>query len=351
MRRQARVVKIANLSIGGQNPIRVQSMTKTDTRDIEATTEQIISLEEKGCEIIRVAVPDEEAALAIFQIKKNIHIPIVADIHFDPRLAVLAIDNGADKIRLNPSNIKDLAWVREISLRAKDRGIPIRVGANLGSFKERPADVVEALVQSVLKEIEILDGVNFNDIVVSIKASDVMTTIKANEIIAKKVDFPIHIGITEAGLLETSLVKNTLGIGYLLMEGIGDTIRFSITDKSEKEVKASFDLLRSLHLRKYGLEIISCPTCGRAEIDVQTIAKKIEKRFGNINVPIKVAVMGCAVNGPGEAKDADIGIAGGKKSGVIFKNGKIIKTESEDSLYRSFVKELKKLIEEKQKIS
>jgi (E)-4-hydroxy-3-methylbut-2-enyl-diphosphate synthase len=350
MRRTSRSVRIGNLIIGGFNPILVQSMTKTDTRDIESTTAQILSLEENGCEIIRVAVPDEEAAYAIREIKKSIHIPLVADIHFDPRLALLAIDNGADKIRLNPSNIKDIAWVREISLRAKDKGIPIRVGANLGSFRERPADVVEALVKSVMNEVEILGDVNFESIVVSIKASDVLSTIRANEIIAKKLDFPIHLGITEAGLLETSLVKNGAGIAYLLLNGIGDTIRFSITDKPEREVKAGFDLLKSLHLRDYGLEIISCPTCGRAEVDVLSISKKIEKRFKNLKVPVKIAVMGCSVNGPGEAKDADIGIAGGKKSGVIFKGGKIIKTVEESKLYRVFVKELKSLIEEKQKL-
>jgi len=350
MRRTSRPVRIGNLIIGGFNPILVQSMTKTDTRDIESTTAQILSLEENGCEIIRVAVPDEEAAYAIREIKKSIHIPIVADIHFDPRLALLAIDNGADKIRLNPSNIKDIAWVREISLRAKDKGIPIRVGANLGSFRERPADVIEALVKSVMNEVEILGDVNFENIVVSIKASDVLSTIRANEIIAKKVDFPIHLGITEAGLLESSLVKNSAGIAYLLLNGIGDTIRFSITDKPEREVKAGFDLLKSLHLRDYGLEIISCPTCGRAEVNVLGISKRIEKRFKNLKVPVKVAIMGCSVNGPGEAKDADIGIAGGKKSGVIFKGGKILKTVEESKLYRAFVKELKSFIEEKQKL-
>jgi len=350
MRRTSRPVRIGNLIIGGFNPILVQSMTKTDTRDIESTTAQILSLEENGCEIIRVAVPDEEAAYAIREIKKSIHIPIVADIHFDPRLALLAIDNGADKIRLNPSNIKDIAWVREISLRAKDKGIPIRVGANLGSFRERPADVIEALVKSVMNEVEILGDVNFENIVVSIKTSDVLSTIRANEIIAKKVDFPIHLGITEAGLLESSLVKNSAGIAYLLLNGIGDTIRFSITDKPEREVKAGFDLLKSLHLRDYGLEIISCPTCGRAEVNVLGISKRIEKRFKNLKVPVKVAIMGCSVNGPGEAKDADIGIAGGKKSGVIFKGGKILKTVEESKLYRAFVKELKSLIEEKQKL-
>jgi (E)-4-hydroxy-3-methylbut-2-enyl-diphosphate synthase len=349
MRRISRPVKIGNLVIGGSNPIRVQSMTKTDTRDIESTTEQILALEERGCEIIRVAVPDEDAANAISAIKKNVHIPIVADIHFDPRLAVIAIDNGADKIRLNPSNIHDPVWVREISLRAKEKGIPIRVGANLGSFKERPSDVVSALVDSIMREINILREVNFNNIVISIKSSDIITTIRANELIAKKVDFPIHLGITEAGLLENSLVKNSAGIGYLLLNGIGDTIRFSITDKPEKEVKAGFDLLKSLHLRDYGLEIIACPTCGRTEIDVMGIAKKIEKRFSNVQIPIKVAVMGCAVNGPGEAKDADIGIAGGKRSGVIFKNGKIVKTIDQKNLYKDFVKELKRLIEERQK--
>jgi len=350
MRRTSRPVRIGNLIIGGFNPILVQSMTKTDTRDIESTTAQILSLEENGCEIIRVAVPDEEAAYAIREIKKSIHIPIVADIHFDPRLALLAIDNGADKIRLNPSNIKDIAWVREISLRAKDKGIPIRVGANLGSFRERPADVIEALVKSVMNEVEILGDVNFENIVVSIKTSDVLSTIRANEIIAKKVDFPIHLGITEAGLLESSLVKNSAGIAYLLLNGIGDTIRFSITDKPEREVKAGFDLLKSLHLRDYGLEIISCPTCGRAEVNVLGISKRIEKRFKNLKVPVKVAIMGCSVNGPGEAKDADIGIAGGKKSGVIFKGGKILKTVEESKLYRAFVKELKSFIEEKQKL-
>ena len=342
------VVHIGDKKIGGDNPILVQSMTKTDTRDVSSTVNQILQLEEVGCELVRVAVPDMEAAEALSKIKKQIHIPLIADIHFDPRLAIESLRQGVDKLRLNPSNIQDTEWIKRIALAAKERNVPIRVGANLGSFIERPEAPVKALVQSALNEIDLLESVDFNNIVVSIKTSDVLLTIQANEEIAKQIHYPIHLGITEAGPIETSLIKSSAGIGYLLMEGIGNTIRYSITGNPINEVKAGFSLLKSLHLRKKGLEIISCPTCGRCEIDLFSIVKKVEKEFGGANIPIKVAIMGCVVNGPGEAKDADIGLAGGKKSGVIFEKGKIVKTVEEKYLYDAFREELKKLIKSKE---
>lgn len=342
------VVHIGDKKIGGDNPILVQSMTKTDTRDVSSTVNQILQLEEVGCELVRVAVPDMEAAEALSKIKKQIHIPLIADIHFDPRLAIESLRQGVDKLRLNPSNIQDTEWIKRIALAAKERNVPIRVGANLGSFIERPEAPVKALVQSALNEIDLLESVDFNNIVVSIKTSDVLLTIQANEEIAKQIHYPIHLGITEAGPIEASLIKSSAGIGYLLMEGIGNTIRYSITGNPINEVKAGFSLLKSLHLRKKGLEIISCPTCGRCEIDLFSIVKKVEKEFGGANIPIKVAIMGCVVNGPGEAKDADIGLAGGKKSGVIFEKGKIVKTVEEKYLYDAFREELKKLIKSKE---
>lgn len=347
MRRNSRVVRIGGVKIGGAYPIAVQSMTKTDTRNVSETVSQISELEDAGCEIIRVAVPDREAAEAIKEIKKRIRIPLIADIHFDPRLAMLSILNGADKIRLNPSNIEDKEWIEKIARLANERNVPIRVGANLGSFRKKPDNVIFALVSTVLNEIRILNDANFDNIVVSIKTSDVLQTIAANRKIAEVIDYPIHLGVTEAGPLEESLIKSSAGIGALLMEGIGDTIRYSISDKPIKEVEAAFTLLKSLHLRERGITIVSCPTCGRCEIDLFSLVKRVKKDFGDVKVPVKVAIMGCVVNGPGEAKDADIGIAGGKKSGVIFKKGKIIKTVSEENLYSEFKKELEKLIEEK----
>ena len=347
MRRKSRVVKIGTALIGGGHPILVQSMTKTDTRDIKSTINQILKLEDKGCEAIRVAVPDEEAATAIKEIKKQIHIPIIADIHFDPRLAALSIENGADKIRLNPSNIKNKEWIKKIAKLAEKKEIPIRVGANLGSFRNRPENVIDALVASVMDEIKILNAVNFDNIVISIKTSDVLTTVQANMEIAKIVDYPIHLGITEAGPLEESLIKSSAGIGYLLLNGIGDTIRYSISDDPVKEVEAGFELLKSLHLREKGLTIVSCPTCGRCEINLFSLVKKAKENFKDVEVPIKIAIMGCVVNGPGEAQDADIGLAGGKHSGVIFKKGKVIKTVPETHLYEEFKKEVLKIIKEK----
>ncbi len=347
MKRVSRVVRIGRLEIGGGHPVAVQSMTKTDTRNIPKTIKQILSLEEAGCEIIRVAVPDNEAAEAIKEIKKEIHIPLIADIHFDPRLAISAILNGADKIRLNPSNIKNREWILKIAKLANERNIPIRVGANSGSFRNRPDDVVSALVSTVLDEIRILNDADFDNIVVSVKTSDVVQTIEANRKIAEIIDYPIHLGVTEAGPLEESLIKSSVGIGTLLTEGIGDTIRYSISDDPVKEIEAAFILLKSLHLRNMGITIISCPTCGRCEIDLFSLVKKVKEDFGKIKIPIKIAIMGCVVNGPGEAKDADIGIAGGKSSGVIFKKGKVIKTVPEKNLYSEFRRELEKLIKEK----
>jgi len=346
MRKLKRVVRIGNTEIGGENPIRVQSMTKTDTRDVDSTVNQILELEELGCEIIRVAVKDMEAASKIGEIKKRIHIPLVADIHFDPRLAVESIKNGADKIRLNPSNIQDKEWIKKVATLCKERNIPIRVGANLGSFRERPKDLVKAMVESVKNEVEILNSVGFDNIVISAKTSNVLTTIQVNRLLSDMFEYPFHIGVTEAGPLSDSLVKSSIGIGILLNEGIGDTLRVSITGNPREEVIAGYKILKALELRKHGLEIISCPTCGRAEVDIESIVTKLNTDFGNVKTELKVAVMGCVVNGPGEAKDADIGVACGKDSGVLFKKGKIVKVVRGEEIYPVLKSEIEKLLNE-----
>jgi (E)-4-hydroxy-3-methylbut-2-enyl-diphosphate synthase len=346
MRKLKRVVRIGNTEIGGENPIRVQSMTKTDTRDVDSTVNQILELEELGCEIIRVAVKDMEAASKIGEIKKKIHIPLVADIHFDPRLAVESIKNGADKIRLNPSNIQDKEWIKKVATLCKERNIPIRVGANLGSFRERPKDLVKAMVESVKNEVEILNSVGFDNIVISAKTSNVLTTIQVNRLLSDMFEYPFHIGVTEAGPLSDSLVKSSIGIGILLNEGIGDTLRVSITGNPREEVIAGYKILKALELRKHGLEIISCPTCGRAEVDIESIVTKLNTDFGNVKTELKVAVMGCVVNGPGEAKDADIGVACGKDSGVLFKKGKIVKVVKGEEIYPVLKSEIEKLLNE-----
>lgn len=346
MRKLKRVVRIGNTEIGGENPIRVQSMTKTDTRDVDSTVNQILELEELGCEIIRVAVKDMEAASKIGEIKKRIHIPLVADIHFDPRLAVESIKNGADKIRLNPSNIQDKEWIKKVATLCKERNIPIRVGANLGSFRERPKDLVKAMVESVKNEVEILNSVGFDNIVISAKTSNVLTTILVNRLLSDMFEYPFHIGVTEAGPLSDSLVKSSIGIGILLNEGIGDTLRVSITGNPREEVIAGYKILKALELRKHGLEIISCPTCGRAEVDIESIVTKLNTDFGNVKTELKVAVMGCVVNGPGEAKDADIGVACGKDSGVLFKKGKIVKVVKDEEIYPVLKSEIEKLLNE-----
>lgn len=346
MIKNTRVIRIGDRFIGGDYPILVQSMLKVDTKNVEEAISQIKRLEEAGCEIIRLSVKDFESAESIKVIKRESKIPIVADIHFDPRLAIASIRNGVDKIRLNPSNIKDTGWIQKIVKEAKLYDIPIRIGANLGSFTERPRNIVYALVEKVKEEVNILESLDFYNIVLSIKSSDVRVTVQANERISKIYNYPIHIGITEAGPFDESIVKSSIGIGALLLKGIGNTIRVSITGKPELEVKAGFEILKSLHLRSRGIEIVSCPMCGRTEIDIEKIVRKIKKDFGEVNSAIKVAVMGCVVNGPGEAKDADIGIAGGKKMGVIFKKGEKVKILKEKDLYREFKKLLAELIKE-----
>lgn len=350
-RRTSRTVRIGNLYIGGDYPIRVQSMLKVDTRNTSKVISEIKRLEDQGCEIIRLSVKDRESAVSLGEIKRNSNIPIVADIHFDPTLVILSMQNGVDKIRLNPSNIKDRDWLRKITVMAKEREIPIRVGANLGSFSERPKNVVKALVETALNEVRILESFDFDNIIISIKSSEIITTVKANVAIAKLTDYPMHIGITEAGPLDESLVKSGIGIGYLLLKGIGDTIRVSITGDPVYEVRAGYEILKSLHLRERGIEIISCPMCGRTEIDISGIVERVKKDFGEVQTPVKVAIMGCVVNGPGEAKDADVGIAGGKESGVIFKHGKRIKVLPEKKLYAEFKKAINEIIEEKSKLS
>ena len=344
MKKYKKEVRIGNVVIGGNNPVRVQSMTKTDTRNVEDTVKQILQLEEHGCEIVRVAVKDAEAATKIADIKKSIHIPLVADIHFDPRLAIEAVKGGADKIRLNPSNIEDKEWIKKIAQLCRDRNIPIRIGANLGSFKERPEDLVDAMVNSVQNEIEILNSVSFDDIVISAKSSNVPLTIAVNRKLDEMFDYPMHLGVTEAGTLRESLVKSSIGIGTLLNEGIGDTIRVSITGDPVEEVIAGYNILKALNLREYGLEIISCPTCGRTEVDIESIVNRLQIDFSTAKKPLKVAVMGCVVNGPGEAKDADIGIACGKDSGVLFEHGKIIKVLKADEIYPALKEEIEKAL-------
>ncbi len=347
-RKKTRVLNIGGVKIGGDNPIAVQSMCNTDTRDVTSTVNQIHRLQEAGCEIIRVAVPDIKAAEALRDIKKNINIPLVADIHFDYRLALKAVENGADKLRINPGNIGDEERVREVSKACRKRGIPIRIGVNSGSLekdilKKYGRVTPEGLVESALRHVRILEKYDFYDIVVSIKASDVPFTAKAYSLLSDKIDYPLHIGITEAGTLWSGSIKSSVGIGLILGLGIGDTIRVSLTGDPVEEVKVGKAVLKALGLRKSGVEFISCPTCGRTEIDLISIAGAVERKCADINKNIKVAVMGCAVNGPGEAREADIGIAGGKGTALIFKKGEIIKKVDENRIVDELIKEIEKI--------
>ncbi|MCX5693484.1 MAG: flavodoxin-dependent (E)-4-hydroxy-3-methylbut-2-enyl-diphosphate synthase [Candidatus Omnitrophica bacterium] len=337
-------IKVGNVKIGGGAPVTIQSMTKTDTRNVQATVKQIKELEKSGCEIIRVAVKDFEAAKAIRAIKRKIKIPLVADIHFDYRLALSAIENGADKIRLNPGNIYKEDEIKEVVKSAKERKIPIRVGANTGSIKLKirsNAQRAENLVKSVLDYIKILERMDFYDIIVSLKASDVLSTIEAYKLFSKKSKYPLHLGVTAAGPVSTGIVKSSIGIGALLLDGIGDTVRVSLTGDPIEEVIAAKNILQALELRNFGPEIISCPTCGRCQVNLKSIAEEIDWRM----IPyrkkqIKIAIMGCEVNGPGEAKEADIGIAFGKGAGVIFKKGRIIKRVKEKEAVNAILKYL-----------
>ena len=347
-RRKTRVIKVGNVLIGGNNPISVQSMTNTKTKDVESTVKQIKELENAGCHIVRVAVTDLDDAKAISEIKKEINIPIIADIQFDYKLALESIKYGVDGLRLNPGNIGSEDRVKEVVKACKERGISIRVGVNSGSIKkeylEKYNGVNEnSMVYSALEQVRILEDMDFHDIKISLKASSVQLTIKAYEKMAELVDYPFHLGVTEAGPAWRGTVKSAIGIGVLLSEGIGDTIRVSLTGDPVEEVKVGREILKSLNLLNEGVEIISCPTCGRTNINLIEIVEKAEKKLSGINKHIKVAIMGCPVNGPGEAREADIGIAGGKGEGLIFKKGQIIKKVKEEDLLDELIKEIESL--------
>lgn len=345
-REQTKVIHIGNKVIGGGNPILIQSMTNTKTEDVKATVEQIHRLEEAGCEIIRCAVPTMEAAEALKEIKKQISIPLVADIHFDYKLAIAAIENGADKIRINPGNIGSEEKIRAVVEKAKEYRIPIRVGVNSGSLERELVEkyggvTAEGLVESALDKVARIEAMGYDDMVISIKSSDVLMCVKAHELLASKTNYPLHVGITEAGTLTAGNIKSAAGLALILNQGIGDTIRVSLTGDPAEEIKSAKLILRILGLRKGGIEVVSCPTCGRTQIDLIGLANQVETMvsgFDHLN--LKVAVMGCVVNGPGEAREADIGIAGGKGAGVLIKHGEIIKTLPEDQLIEALRQEL-----------
>ena len=344
-RDHTKVVQIGNRKIGGGNPVLIQSMTNTKTEDVEATVRQILELEAAGCEIIRCAVPTMEAAEALREIKKQIHIPLVADIHFDYRLAIAAMENGADKIRINPGNIGSRDRIQAVVDVAKERNIPIRVGVNSGSLEKELVGkyhgvTAEGLVESALDKVHIIEEMGYDNLVISIKSSDVMMCARAHELIAQKTDHPLHVGITEAGTLYSGNIKSAVGLGVILYQGIGDTIRVSLTGDPVEEVKSAKLILRTLGLRKGGIEVVSCPTCGRTNIDLIGLANAVEQMVADIPLDLKVAVMGCVVNGPGEAKEADIGIAGGKGEGLLIKKGEVIRKVPEDQLLNTLREEL-----------
>ena len=344
-RENTRVIQIGNVKIGGGNPIAIQSMTNTKTEDVEATVAQILALEAVGCEIIRCAVPTKEAALALREIKKQIHIPLVADIHFDYKLAIAAIENGADKIRINPGNIGDIERVRQVVEKAKEYNVPIRVGVNSGSLEKNLVEkyggvTAEGIVESALDKVSLIEDMGYDKLVVSIKSSDVLMCVKAHELISEKCDYPLHIGITESGTIISGNIKSSVGLGIMLYQGLGDTIRVSLTGDPLEEIKSAKLILRTLGLRKGGIEVVSCPTCGRTKIDLIGLANKVENMVADIPLDIKVAVMGCVVNGPGEAKEADIGIAGGIGEGLLIKKGQIVKKVKEEELLETLRQEL-----------
>lgn len=347
MKRQTKVVKIGNRYIGGDNPILIQSMTNTKTEDIDATVKQILDLEKAGCDIIRCTANNEAAAKAFAEIKKQIHIPIVADIHFDYRLAIMAIENGADKIRINPGNIGGKDRIKAVVDAAKAHQIPIRVGVNSGSLEKNIVEkyhgvTAEGIVESALDKVHILEDFGFDDIVISIKSSDVLMCVKAHELIAQKTAYPLHVGITEAGTLMRGNIKSAIGLGLILHQGIGDTIRVSLTGDPVNEIVSAKLILKTLGLRDGGIEVVSCPTCGRTSIDLIGLANQVENLVADYeHLNIKVAVMGCVVNGPGEAREADIGIAGGNGEGLLIKHGEIIKKVPEDQLLSVLDEELR----------
>ena len=344
-REHTKTIKIGNQVIGGGHPVLIQSMTNTKTEDVAATVAQSLTLEKAGCQIIRCAVPTMEAARALGEIKKQIHIPLVADIHFDYKLAIAAMENGADKIRINPGNIGSRERIQAVVDVAKERQIPIRVGVNSGSLEKELVEkyhgvTAEGLVESALDKVKIIEDMGYDQLVISIKSSDVLMCAKAHELIAQKTDYPLHVGITEAGTLFSGNIKSAVGLGIILYQGIGDTIRVSLTGDPSEEVKSAKRILKTLGLRNGGIEVVSCPTCGRTQIDLIGLANKVEDMVQDIPLDIKVAVMGCVVNGPGEAKEADIGIAGGKGVGLLIKKGEIIKKVPEDQLLETLRDEL-----------
>lgn len=344
-RNQTKEVLIGKVAIGRGNPIRIQSMTNTATENVTATVEQILKLEQAGCEIIRCTVPNPEAARALAEIKKQIHIPLVADIHFDYKMAIAAIENGADKIRINPGNIGGADKVRAVVEAARERNIPIRVGVNSGSLEKTLLEkyggvTAEGIVESALDKVRIIEELGYDNLVISIKSSDVLMCVRAHELLAEKTCHPLHVGITEAGTVLSGSIKSAIGLGLILNQGIGDTIRVSLTGDPVEEIKAAKRILRTLGLRKGGIEVVSCPTCGRTKIDLIGLAAKVEKLVEDYPLDIKVAVMGCAVNGPGEAREADIGIAGGIGEGLLIKKGEIVRKVPEEQLLAVLKEEL-----------
>ncbi|MEW6457367.1 MAG: flavodoxin-dependent (E)-4-hydroxy-3-methylbut-2-enyl-diphosphate synthase [Acidobacteriota bacterium] len=351
-RRKTRKIYVGSVPIGGDAPISVQSMTKTDTRNVKETLSQIFRLKEAGCEIVRVSVPDKESVRALKEIKKESPLPVIADIHFNHRLALESIENGADCLRINPGNIGDKEKLKTIIKSAKNKEISIRIGINSGSLekhilKKYGATTAEAMVESALNNIKFFEDMDFRDIKISIKASDVERTVKAYRLLGEKVDYPFHVGITEAGTYFSGTIKSSIGIGILLYEGIGDTIRVSLTSNPEEEVKVAWEILKSLGLRKRGVEIVSCPTCSRLEVNLIPIVSEIERRLANLDYPLHLAIMGCVVNGPGEASEAEIGLACGKGVGLIYRKGEIQKKVKEDEMIDELIKTINIYLKEK----
>lgn len=349
IRRKSKVVSVGGVLIGGDNPVSVQSMTNTKTENVEDTVRQILELEKAGCEIVRCTIPTEEAAKAVKEIKKQIHIPLIGDIHFDYKLAIAAIENGADKIRINPGNIGSIERVREVVMAAKSNDVPIRVGVNSGSLEKDKIEkyggvTAEGITESALDKVHMIEDMGYDKLVVSIKSSDVMMSIDAHKMIADKTDHPIHVGITETGTVWAGNIKSAIGIGIILNMGIGDTIRVSLTGNPVEEIYSGKLILKTLGLRKSGATIVSCPTCGRTDIDIITLASQVEEMVKDIEKDIKIAVMGCVVNGPGEAREADIGVAGGHGEGLIFSKGEILKKVPEGELLSELKKEIDRLL-------
>ena len=344
-RANTKEIQIGDRKIGGGNPILIQSMTNTRTEDVKATVAQILELEKAGCEIVRCTVPTQEAALALGEIKKQIHIPLVADIHFDYKMAIAAMENGADKIRINPGNIGSLERVKAVVEVAKERNIPIRVGVNSGSLEKQLVEkyggvTAEGIVESALDKVRMIEELGYDNLVISIKSSDVLMCVRAHELLAGKTVYPLHVGITEAGTVNSGNIKSAIGLGLILNQGIGDTIRVSLTGNPVEEIKSARLILRTLNLREGGIEVVSCPTCGRTQIDLIGLASKVEKLVEDYPLDIKVAVMGCVVNGPGEAREADLGIAGGIGEGLLIKRGEIIRKVPEGQLLSALKEEL-----------